>query len=82
MGHASAVETAEKFVGRLRAAQEIALSLVGLDGPEAIDLAVRAGYKRSQVITPDVQALTTDLDSFRIRLFVDDLGVVVRASAG
>jgi hypothetical protein len=43
---------------------------------------VREGYYRSQVVTPDVEALTLDLDSLRIRLFVDDLGVVVRASAG
>jgi hypothetical protein len=57
-------------------------SLIGLDGREAKDLAVREGYYRSQVVTPDVEALTLDLDSLRIRLIVDDLGVVVRASAG
>jgi hypothetical protein len=76
------VETAEEFEGRLRAAQEFAPSLIGLNGREAKELAVRAGYYRSQVITPDVEAITADLDSLRIRLFVDDLGVVVRASAG
>ena len=76
------MEKAEEFEGRLRAAQEFAPSLVGLDGREAKDLALRQGYHRTQVITPDVEAVTLDLDSLRIRLFVDDRGVVVRASAG
>jgi hypothetical protein len=49
---------------------------------QAKDLAVRQGYHRTQFITPDVEAITADLDSLRIRLFVDDRGVVVRASAG
>ena len=76
------MDTTEEFEARLRAAQEYAPSLIGLDGREAKDLAVLEGYYRSQVITPDVEALTADLDSLRIRLFVNDLGVVVRVSAG
>lgn len=76
------METVEEFEGRMRAAHKFAPSLIGLDGREAKDLAVREGYYRSQVVTPDVEALTLDLDSYRIRLFVDDLGVVIRASAG
>ena len=66
----------------MRAAREFAPSLIGVDGRKAKDLAVREGFYRSTVITPDVEALTADLDSLRIRLFVDDLGVVVRVSAG
>jgi len=76
------MESADEFEGRLRAAQEFARSLTGLDGREASDLAVRQGYHRTQVMTPDVETVTMDLDSLRIRLFVDDRGVVVRGSAG
>jgi hypothetical protein len=76
------VDTTEELEARLRAAREFAPSLIGLDGREAKDQAVREGYRRSQVITPDVEALTLDLDSLRIRLFVNDLGIVVRVSAG
>ena len=45
----------------MRAAQELAASLIGLNGREAKGLAVLEGYHRSQVITPDVGALTLDL---------------------
>jgi hypothetical protein len=76
------VETLPELAARLRAADEYASTLVGLDGREAKDAAVRSGYHRSQVVTPDVDALTADLDPFRIRLFVDEQGVVVRAKAG
>jgi hypothetical protein len=76
------VETPQEFAARLMAADEFASSLVGLDGRDAKDAAVRSGYHRSQVITPDVEAVTADLDPFRIRLFVDERGVVVRAKAG
>ena len=64
------MDTTEELEARLRAAQEFAPSLIGLDGRGAKDLAVREGYYRSQVITPDVEAHTADLDSLRIRLFV------------
>jgi hypothetical protein len=80
--HPCLVETPQEFAAGLRAAEEFASSLVGLDGREAKDAAARSGYPRSQVITPDVEAVTADLDPFPIRLFVDDQGVVVRAKAG
>jgi hypothetical protein len=72
----------DDFSARLRAARELAPSLVGLPAAEALEAAVREGYPRSQVVTPDVDALTAELDSLRIRLFVDEHDVVVRATAG
>jgi|1186.fasta_scaffold593709_2 hypothetical protein len=74
-------ESAE-FSARLARAHELALSLVGLHRDEAEEVAVREGCVRSQVITPDIHAVTADLDPYRIRLFVDEAGTVVRATGG
>ena len=62
------MHTPEELAAQLRAAHELAPSLVGLDRREAEEAAVRRGYYRTQVITPDVHAITADLDPFRIRL--------------
>jgi hypothetical protein len=46
------------------------------------EAAVSRGYHRTQVITPDVEAVTADLDPYRIRLYVDESHVVVRVGCG
>jgi hypothetical protein len=67
---------------RLIEGNELAESLVGLDVTEAVQLATERGFE-PRLIPHTVEAVTADLRLDRIRLFLDDTGVVVqRASAG
>jgi len=63
------------------AAAALAPSLVGLPEADAVRRAVEAGFD-PQVVPRDVTALTMDFRPLRIRLFLDDAGLVRRATAG
>ncbi len=65
---------------RLRAGNAIAATLVGLTAGEATDRVEDSGFV-PQVIPPG-RMVTADLAPHRIRLVVDDSGVVTRAWAG
>jgi hypothetical protein len=67
---------------RLEHGQELAQFLIGLGRDEAAAAAQLEGYLRSQITTPDVEAITADLDPYRIRLFVNEHDIVVRAIGG
>lgn len=80
-GQACWVRSEEEFRARLAKGREVASSLVGLDLPAAVQRVAQKGYE-AEVVPVDVEAVTLDLDSRRIRLFMDEHNVVVRASAG
>jgi hypothetical protein len=71
----------DKVRRRLAAGRELAASLAGLDRQSAEDQVVKHGYC-PELILPTVEALTADLNSHRIRLFIDERDVVIRATAG
>lgn len=71
----------EEFEARLAKGREFAPSLAGLDREAAEEQAVKRGY-RPQVIPSTAEAVTADLDSRRIRLFLDEHDLVVRSTAG
>ena len=62
-------------------AAALAPDLVGLAAPDAVRRATEAGFD-PQVVPPGVTALTMDFRPMRIRLFVDESGQVLRATAG
>ena len=66
---------------RLARGREFAPTLVGLDRDVAVQQVAENGYQ-AEVIPATAEAVTLDLDSRRIRLFLDERNVVVRASAG
>lgn len=71
----------EDFEARLKRGSEFAPSLIGLERDAAVQ-AVRAQGYQPKVVPTSVEGVTADLDSRRIRLFVDENGLVVQASAG
>jgi hypothetical protein len=56
-------------------------ALVGLTEADAVRRTREAGLD-PQVVPPGVTALTMDFRARRVRLFLDDSGVVERATAG
>jgi hypothetical protein len=75
------MESQEVFEARLAEGHEFAPSLLGLDCDDAIERATERGFL-VQVIPPTAEAITADLRANRIRIFLDDDGVVARARAG
>ena len=71
----------ERFKARLGEGRAFAPSLVGLERQAAIERATEHGF-RPEAIPTTVEAITADLVSNRIRLFLDEDGSVVRALAG
>jgi Potato inhibitor I family len=80
-GRLADVHSPEDFQARLAQGHEFAPSLVGLDRNEAIERGIERNFQ-IQAVTPTAEAITADLSSNRIRIFLDDKGVVVRAQAG
>lgn len=80
-GRLAAVRSQEEFEARLAKGREFAPSLAGLDREAAEEQAVKRGY-RPQVTPSTAEAVTADLDSRRIRLFLDEHDLVVRSTAG
>lgn len=70
----------QDFDERLREGAAIAATLVGLTAAEASDRVTQQGFF-PQVVPPG-SVVTADLASDRIRLAVDESGVVTRAWAG
>jgi hypothetical protein len=62
-------------------AELLAPSLVGLAEPDAVRRVQEAGL-HPQVVPAEADAITMDFRERRIRLFLDDAGQVVRATAG
>ena len=60
---------------------QLAPSFVGLDRDVAVQRVAEKGY-RAEVVPATVDVVTADLDSLRIRLFVDERNIVVRITAG
>lgn len=75
------MDSQRDFEAQLAEGHEFAPSLVGLDRDAAIERATEHGY-RIQVVPPTAEAITADLSANRIRLFLDEDGVVARARAG
>ncbi len=80
-GHPPGVRSRENFEANLAKGSELAPSLVGLDVNVAEQQVAAAGY-HAQLIPWYAEAVTADLDSLRIRLFLDENDLVARASAG
>ena len=80
-GSLAGVESQGAFEARLAEGHKFAPSLVGIDCDDAIERATERGFQ-VQVILPTDEAITADLGANRIRIFVDDNGVVDRARAG
>jgi hypothetical protein len=64
---------------RLRAGAELASELVGLPGEVAFERAAQVGFD-PQLVGPEVEALTADMKPDRIRLCLNEDGVVQEAS--
>ena len=62
-------------------AAAFAPSLVGLGSDDAVRRATEAGFD-PQVVPPGVTAVTMDFRPLRIRLYVDDAGLVTHVTAG
>ena len=75
------MQSQEAVEARLAKGRELAPSLVGLDVNAAVQQVAAEGY-RAQLIPWYAEAVTADLDSLRIRLFLDQDDVVARATAG
>ena len=75
------MESHVDFEARLRSASEFAPSLIGHRRDAAVQM-VRARGFEPKVLPASVEAVTADLDSRRVRLFVDANDVVVQALAG
>jgi hypothetical protein len=76
----SIVDAAE-FEARLAEGAALAPSLVGLSREEATERVTERGFQ-ADAIPPTAEAVTADLRASRIRLFLDENDVVVRAHAG
>jgi hypothetical protein len=70
-----------RAVARQAEGNTFAASLVGLDCDEAVNRTSDRGFE-PQVIPHTVEAVTLDLRHNRIRLFLDENGIVARAHAG
>lgn len=70
-----------RAVARQAEGNTFAASLVGLDCDEAVRRSTDHGFE-PQVIPHTVEAVTLDLRTNRIRLFLDEYGKVARAHAG
>jgi potato proteinase inhibitor type I family protein len=80
-GSLAPVRSQEEFKARLAKGRAFAPSLVGLEGDAPVQQVAKQGYQ-AQVIPATTEAVTLDLDSRRIRLFLDEHNIVVRATAG
>ena len=80
-GTLCSVRSQEASEARLARGREFAPSLVGLDVNAAVQQVAAEGY-RAQLIPWYAEAVTADLDSLRIRLFLDEDDLVSRATAG
>lgn len=69
------------IVERLRPGRALAEAVLGLPRSEAVDRVTAAGF-RADIITPSTHAVSADLRFDRVRLHVDDAGVVRDARAG
>lgn len=70
-----------RAVARQAEGNTFAVSLVGLECDEAVSRTTAHGFE-PQVIPHTVEAVTLDLRTNRIRLFLDENGKVARAQAG
>jgi hypothetical protein len=75
------VRAQERAQDRQAKGQALAPTLVGLDGEEAVRRATEQGFE-AQVVPHTVEAVTADLNHNRLRLFLNENGIVVRAHAG
>lgn len=66
---------------RLQQGAALAETLTGLGRSDAVERITSAGFY-AEVIEPDMEWLTLDLYFERVRIFVDDEGLVTQAEAG
>ena len=66
---------------RLQEGAALAETLIGLGRFDAVERVTTAGF-HAEVIEPDMEWLTLDLYFERVRIFVDDEGLVTQAEAG
>lgn len=71
----------DNFEANLAKGREFAPSLVGLDVNAAVQQVAAEGY-HPQLIPWYAEAVAADLDSLRIRLFLDENDLVARTTAG
>ncbi|QIK65427.1 hypothetical protein G7072_02905 [Nocardioides sp. HDW12B] len=74
-------ESARRLSETLRAGSVLGDELIGLPGDVAFDRAVEAGFS-PELVDPDVEAITADMRPKRLRLFLDETGVVRAAEPG
>jgi len=75
------VDWQEDFEARLEEGRTFAPTLVGLECDAAVERVTERGFD-PQVVPHTAEAVTADLGANRIRLFLDEQGMVVRATAG
>jgi hypothetical protein len=64
-----------QITARLRAGADLGSELVGVAGEVAFERAAEAGFD-PQLVGPEVRAITADLRPDRVRLFLNEDGVV------
>lgn len=72
------MERHEDFGACLREGSELAASLIGIQRGAAVQVVLTRGYQ-PKVVPASAEGITADLDSRRIRLFVDGNDQVIRA---